>query len=119
MICEDEPDLLDLYYRALRSKYNVLTVTSGYECIERYVQHNGQGNKIDVLLIDYRLEDILGDEVACKIKDMDGTKAVMISAYEPEPALVDMLKEKNCIVEWFKKPMSVAVLLLKLESVLR
>jgi hypothetical protein len=34
MICDDERDLLQLFGQAIRSKYNVILVSSGEECIE-------------------------------------------------------------------------------------
>jgi DNA-binding response OmpR family regulator len=118
MICEDEPDLLDLYTRALRSKFNILPVSSGCECLERCREERAKGKLIDLVLVDYKLGDISGDQVACRIKDLNGTKVVMISAYEPEPNMIDRLKAENCIIEWIKKPVPLSVMILKLEELI-
>ena len=40
------------------------------------------GKHIDILLLDYRLGDMSGDEVARKIMGMNGTKVILISAFE-------------------------------------
>jgi hypothetical protein len=37
---------------------------SGKECIEKYIKEKTMGIKIDLILIDYRLGDMLGDSVA-------------------------------------------------------
>jgi DNA-binding response OmpR family regulator len=55
--------------------------------------------KINVMLLHYRLGDSLGDDIACKIRDLDGTKIIMISAYDLEREKVDALKTSNCIVD--------------------
>ena len=118
MICEDEPDLLDLYTRALKSRFDILPVSSGGECLEKYTEQRAKGKLIDLILVDYKLGDISGDEVACRIKDLNGTKVVIISAYEPEATMIDRLKAENCIIEWIRKPISLSVLVLKLETLI-
>lgn len=116
MICDGEPDLLELFNMALRSKYNIITASSGCQCIEKYSQEKRLGNRIDVVMVDYRLGDILGDEVACKIKQLNGTKVVLISAYEVDKSLIAELLTKGCIVDIIKKPISISSILSKLEQ---
>ena len=55
MICDDERDLLELFGKALKSKYNVILVSSGEDCIDKYIDEKNQGNKIHLILLDYRL----------------------------------------------------------------
>ncbi|MDP8915132.1 MAG: hypothetical protein M3M83_01375 [Thermoproteota archaeon] len=43
-----------------------------------------KGKKVDVLLLDYKLGDMQGDVVACKILELNGVKTFLISAYELE-----------------------------------
>jgi hypothetical protein len=38
MVCDDEPDLLQLFGMALKSKYNVILVSSGEDCIDKFVE---------------------------------------------------------------------------------
>lgn len=37
MIWDDEPDLLDLFGKALKSKYNTILAGSGEYCIEKFI----------------------------------------------------------------------------------
>lgn len=110
MICDDEQDILDLYKRALEQKYNVIAICTGKDCIERYILEKNSGNKVDILLLDYRLGDMLGNEVACRIKRLDGTKVVLVSAYDLEEEMVEKLIEERCIVATFRKPLSLNTL---------
>lgn len=118
LICDDEADLLDVYAAALKKRYNVLTVSSGKACIEKYMEQTLHGKKIDVLLLDYRLGDTTGADVACKIRDLDGTKTILISAYEIEREKVDKLKAGNCIVDMINKPVSMKTLIEKVQHTL-
>jgi hypothetical protein len=74
MICEDDPDLLNLFGMAFRSKYNIMLVSSGKDCIEKFIEEKNRGNKIHLLLLDYRLRDIPGDSVVRKIKEYNELK---------------------------------------------
>jgi hypothetical protein len=55
MICDEERDLLDLFGKALKSKYNIILVGSGEDCIEKFINEKNRGNKIHLILLDYRL----------------------------------------------------------------
>jgi response regulator RpfG family c-di-GMP phosphodiesterase len=79
MICDDEQDLRQLFGIALKSKYNVILVDSGEDCIDKYIDEKSQGNKIHLILLDYRLGGMFGDSVARKIKEYNGTKIILIS----------------------------------------
>ena len=104
MICDDEIDILKLYKRALERDYDVIIVDSGKDCIERYIAEKHSGKKIHVLLLDYKLGDMLGDIVACKISELNGVKTLLISAYNLEQSMVDDLLERRCIVGTIRKP---------------
>jgi CheY-like chemotaxis protein len=104
MICDDEQDLLQLFGKALKSKYNVILVGSGEDCIEKFIDEKYRGNKIHLLLLDYRLGSMRGDTVARKIKEYNGTKIILISAYNLDDALVKDLEENNYIAKYIEKP---------------
>jgi CheY-like chemotaxis protein len=104
MICDDERDLLQLFGQALRSKYNVILVSSGEDCIERFIEEKTRGNRIHLLLLDYKLSDMLGDSVARKIKEYNGVKIILISAYDLDGDFVRELKENNFIAKYIEKP---------------
>ena len=107
MKCDDEQDLLLLFGLALGSKYNVIQVGSGEDCIEKYLEEKNRGNKVHLILLDYRLGDMFGDSVARTIKQYNGTKIILISAYDLDSALVKELEENNHIANYIKKPIQI------------
>ena len=111
MICDDEQDLLLLFGLALGSKYNVILVESGENCIEKYVEEKSLGNKIHLILLDYRLGDMLGDSVAKKIKEYNGTKIILISAYDLDNTFVKELEESKYIAKYIEKPIELTNLM--------
>jgi CheY-like chemotaxis protein len=115
MICEDNPDLLYLFRKVLGSKYSIIAVDSGIECLSRYIDEKAKGNQVDVLLIDYQLKDLPGDIVATTIREISGrrraTNTVLISTSEIDKEMVKVLKRKDCIMEDIEKPISTDSLL--------
>ena len=104
MICEDEQELLDLYSRVLELKYDVIKVCSGAECIQEYLEKKAKGSPIDLLFLDYKLGDMLGDEVAKMIKKMNGIKIILISAYNLDEPTKNELLDNNYIEKFMQKP---------------
>jgi CheY-like chemotaxis protein len=47
---------------------------------------------------------MLGDSVARKIKEHNGTKIILISAYDIDDALLKELEDGNYIAKYIKKP---------------
>ena len=118
MVCDDETDLLYLFKSALEPTYDVLAVESGRGCIEKFIEERHKGKKVDVLLLDYKLGDMLGDIVACKIHELNGVKTFLISAYELERSVIDHLMERRCIVGVMRKPIRVSAMIKELEKAL-
>jgi response regulator RpfG family c-di-GMP phosphodiesterase len=104
MICDDEPDLLNLFGKAFKSKYNVILVSRGEDCIDKFIEEKNRGNKIHLLLLDYKLGDMFGDTVARKIKEYNGVKIILISAYEVDSSLLENLEENHYISTYIEKP---------------
>ena len=111
MICDDERDLLELFGKALQTKYNVILDSSGEDCIDKYIDEKNQGNKIHLILLDYRLGGMFGDSVARKIKEYNGTKIILISAYDLDGELVKDLEENKYIAKYIEKPIHLANLI--------
>jgi CheY-like chemotaxis protein len=118
MICDDELDLLYLFKSALEPTYQVVVVDSGRDCIEKFLEEKHKGKKVDVLLLDYKLGDMLGDIVACKIHELNGVKTILISAYELEQDMVSQLIERRCIIGVMRKPIRLPVMIKELEKAL-
>ncbi|MDQ3839954.1 MAG: response regulator [Thermoproteota archaeon] len=119
MVCDDDQELLRLFQLALEQTYEVLRVSSGKECLEKYIEEKNKGNKIDVLLLDYKLGDMTGEDVACKIRELDGTNTILISAYEIEKEVISQLKKKGCIVDTVSKPISMYLLKKLVQSAIK
>lgn len=111
MICDDEQDLLLLFGLALESKYNVIQVGSGEDCIGKYLEEMNRRNKVHLILLDYRLGDMFGDTVARTIKQHNGTRIILISAYDLDSALVKELEDNEYIVKYVKKPIELTDLI--------
>ena len=109
LICDDDMELLRLFQLALEPTYDVLKVSSGKECLEKYAEEKIKGHKIDVLL-DYKLGDMTGDDVACKIRELDGTYTILMSAFEMEKEVISQLETRKCIVHMVSKPISIHLL---------
>jgi response regulator RpfG family c-di-GMP phosphodiesterase len=104
LICDDEPDVLTSFEVILQSKYNLIMVDSGEKCVEKYIEEIDRGNKIDLVLLDYRLYDMMGDSVARKIKEYSETKIILISAYNIDDVLVKELENNGYIIKYILKP---------------
>src|SRR5215510_4379142 len=106
MICDDEQDILVTFASILEMDYSVVTTSSGNQCMKTFIQRKQDGQRIHLLLVDFKLGDMTGDELARKIKILNGTKIVLISAYNIDDDVINALKKDNVIVEFLKKPVS-------------
>jgi CheY-like chemotaxis protein len=104
MICDDQRDVLLFFKLALESKYNVILVGSGEDCINKYKEEKSRGNEIHLILLDYRLSSMYGDSVARKIKELNGTKIILISAYDLDHTLLKELEDGDYIAKYVEKP---------------
>ena len=118
MICDDEDDLVQVYSTFLKRKFNIIVANSGEACLSLYKSEKQKGKKIDVLLLDYQLGDMLGDKVACQIRELDGTKTILITAYEIDEKTLRELRERDCIAMRIKKPASLAFIDEKINELL-
>jgi hypothetical protein len=63
-------------------------------CTLKFLEEKNQGNKIHLILLNYKLSDTLGDSVACTIKEYNGTKIILISAYDFDNELIKRVRRK-------------------------
>lgn len=94
LICDDERNVLLLLELVFGSRYHVIMVDSGEECIERYIEETNRGNKINLILLDYKMAGIIGDSVARKLKEYPETKIILNSAYDVDDVLVKELENR-------------------------
>jgi DNA-binding NtrC family response regulator len=121
MICDDDRDLLNLFQKGIGSKYDIVAVGSGTECMSRYIDEKVKGNKIDVLIVNYNLRDLPGDIVAITVRDLSSsskriTNTVLVSALELDKELVEYLKRKDCVIDSATKPVSIDSLMRIIEK---
>lgn len=102
IICDDEKDLLYLYAEVLSLKYNIIVTTTGKECIDKYKESRKE-SPVDLILVDYRLNDMDGDQVACEINKTNGVKIMLISAYDLEKEKIRELIQRKCIHGFLSK----------------
>jgi len=110
MICDDEQDILLTFASILEMDYSVVTTSSGNQCLKTFTQRKQDGQTIHLLLVDFKLGDMTGDELAREIKVLNGTKIILISAYEIDEKVIRQLKNDNVIVEFLKKPVNIPML---------
>lgn len=116
LVCDDEPDLLLMFRIHLESRYNVLTVDSGKACIDKLIDHKNKNEKVDLLLLDYKLGDISGDAIARKLKDIENTKILLITAFELDEKVIQDLVQNKYVVDVIKKPILLEQLSQKIEQ---
>jgi two-component system, sporulation sensor kinase E len=110
LICDDEPDLLELYAAMLSDDYKIVKASSGEECIKKYIEMKEKMDDITVILLDFRIGEMTGDKLARDIKEINGAKIILISAYEIDHDLIQRLKDERIIVEFASKPISLDTL---------
>ena len=110
LICDDEPDLLELYAAMLSEDYRIIKASSGDECIRKYIEMKAKMEDVTVILLDFRIGEMTGDVVARNIKEINGAKVILISAYEIEPDLIQRLKDERVIIEFVPKPITLDTL---------
>ena len=110
LICDDEPDLLELYAAMLSDDYKIVKASSGEECIRKFSEMKEKKDEITVILLDFRIGEVTGDKVARDIKEINSAKIILISAYEIDHDLIQRLKNERVIIEFVSKPISLDTL---------
>jgi CheY-like chemotaxis protein len=119
IVCDDEKDILNILARALTPKFHVVTVSSGNECIEK-CKEISTANRESIrllLLLDYKLGDMTGDEVAYKVNEVSShMKILLMTAYELDLAFIDDLKAQGYISGFIRKPFRLAHVISRIEE---
>ena len=110
LICDDEPDLLELYAAMFSDDYKIMKASSVEECIRKYIETKEKMDNITVILLDFRIGEVTGDKVARDIKEINDAKIILISAYEIDHDLIQRLKDERVIVEFVSKPITLDTL---------
>ncbi len=121
MICEDDPALLQQIQQSIGQKYCTMSVTSGKDCLGKYIDEKAKGNQIDILLVDYDLRDLPGDIIASTIGELRGnrgiqTHTILISTDRIDKELIEELKSKEYITGSLEKPICTDALIAIIEK---
>lgn len=117
LVCDDESDLLLMFRIHLESQYNVSTVVTGKECIDRISELKKKNEMIDLVLLDYKLGDITGENVARKIRETEkNIKILMITAFELDDHIVRNMIQNRYIDDIINKPIQLEELSKKIEE---
>jgi len=85
LLVDDDPQVLDIYVAYLEDSYELRTATSGQEALDAI------SDATDVVLLDRRMPEMSGDEVAETIRERGyDCRVAMVTALTPEVNIVDM-----------------------------
>jgi len=115
MAVDDETDILKLITRVLKdSGYDVVTCSSGEECLKRF-----QAEKPDLILLDIMMPGIDGWQVYKKIKKVDARQRVAFLTVlgvpeAPKEAVIEM-----GAADYITKPFTPEELSAKVKTILK
>ena len=85
LVVDDEPGLADSYAAFLEEEYEVRTAYSGEQALSKL------DADVDVVLLDRRMPDMVGDEVLDRIRDRGiDCRVAMVTAVDPNTDIIDM-----------------------------
>jgi DNA-binding response OmpR family regulator len=132
LIAEDEEDIALAYEKALETRKHEVTITFNAEdCLKTYhdrvyymkfqtlplpSRYSTNTSPFDTLLLDYKLPDMNGMEVAKEILAVNPhQRIIFVSAYVKE-TLQDSVKQLHQIVELMQKPITINELIDTIED---
>lgn len=81
LVVEDEQGLAELFEIWLADAFDVETVTTGRDALETLGEH------IDVVVLDWRMPEVSGEEILEQIRERDLTcRVAVVTGLEPEVA---------------------------------
>jgi DNA-binding response OmpR family regulator len=111
LIAEDEEDIALVYEKALETrKHEVVITFNGEDCLKTLpspTRYSTNTSPFDIILLDYKLPDMNGMEVAKEILAVNPhQRIIFVSAYVKE-TLQDSVKQLRQIVELMQKPITI------------
>jgi CheY-like chemotaxis protein len=129
LIAEDEEDIALLYKKVLEARNHKVTVTSnGEDCLKSYhdvfqevISSDTRSIQrfqlpFDVVLLDYKMPQINGMEVAKEILAVNSHQRIIFASAHVKEILEDSIKQLKQVVELMQKPFSINKLIDTLED---
>ena len=132
LITEDERDIALLYKDALEARKHKVTITlNGEDCLKEYhdVTHDvkfghesapahycSNNSPFEVLLLDYRMPQINGFEVAKEILAVNSHQRIIFASAHVKETLEDSIKQLKQAVELMQKPFTIKELIDTIED---
>jgi CheY-like chemotaxis protein len=103
LVVDDEEELTYLFRLYLgNSGFDSVSFTDPLEALDHYIQNH---ERYSVVLIDWKMPDLDGLQLAKKIRDFNASiKIVLTTAYEIEDPIRKELIEESLISDVLKKP---------------
>lgn len=114
---EDDPEIASLYSQVLNNRGHEVTITRlGEDCLQIYADRLQElytkkpdlpeGQQFNVVILDYRVPDRNGLEVAKEILTINPHQRIILASAYLEHALIDSIKELSVPIEVLEKPIS-------------
>jgi CheY-like chemotaxis protein len=132
LIAEDEEDIALVYETALQARNHEVAITfNGEDCLKTYhdkfydmkfptlplpCRYSLNISPFDVLLLDYKLPDMNGMEVAKEILAVNPHQRIIFASAYVKETLQDSVKELHQIVELMQKPFDIDKLIDTIED---
>lgn len=129
LIAEDEMDIAILYKKVLEARNHQVTVTSnGEDCLKSYhdvfqemISSHTRGMHrlqapFDVVLLDYKMPQINGMEVAKEILAVNSHQRIIFASAHVKETLEDSIKQLKQVVELMQKPFTINELIDTIED---
>lgn len=129
LIAEDENDLALLYKQALEDRDHHVTITpNGEDCLKTYhdvfqemTLHNTDTMRhlllpFDVLLLDYKMPQINGLEVAKEILAVNSHQRIIFASAYVKETLEYPIKQLKQVIEAIQKPFTIETLVERIED---
>ena len=124
---EDDPEIASLYSQVLNNRGHEVTITRlGEDCLQIYSDRLQElytkkpelpeGQQFDVVILDYRMSDRNGLEVAKEILTINPHQRIILASAYLENALTDSIKELSVPIEVLEKPISNKILVDTIED---
>lgn len=128
LIAEDEKDIALLYKKVLEARNHQVTVTSnGEDCLKSYhdvfqemissdTRSMQRQLPFDVVLLDYKMPQINGMEVAKEILAVNSHQRIIFASAHVKEILEDSIKQLKHVVELMQKPFTINKLIDTIED---